>query len=140
MPIIDLGKWPEKSEVMAIHRLWAIMLYPDDQEMRDQFMVVQLAKVGVSLSKQSKVAIEHSKNLPDGALELLEIYVQDLRERASDKIKASLDSMDDTNILLDSPSAKEADEQYRQSYNCGMVAGEILVLLKQMSGSTRVQM
>jgi hypothetical protein len=30
MPSIDLGGWPDKRDFMAMHRLWALMAFPED--------------------------------------------------------------------------------------------------------------
>ena len=46
MPIIDLGGWPDKMDFTAIHRLWALMAFPEDTKKQNQFItgVVSLFK------------------------------------------------------------------------------------------------
>ena len=39
MPIIDLGGWPDKRELTAIHRLWALMAFPEDTKKQNQFII-----------------------------------------------------------------------------------------------------
>ena len=48
MPIIDLGGWPDKMDFTAIHRLWALMAFPEDTKKQNQFITG-----GVSLLKNA---------------------------------------------------------------------------------------
>ena len=135
MPILDLGEWPKRKEVLAIHRLWAVMLYPNNQIKQYEHIVLGLAEMGIFLEESSediKLSIKNCDLLPDGALEFLELYVRDLHKKASKHADSLLRSMDGIKILFNSPNTKSKLKEHTESFKNGMVAGEILILLKQM--------
>lgn len=135
MPIIDLGGWPDKRDLTAIHRLWALMAFPEDTKKQNQFITggVSLLKNALyeNSTKQqlSKPFSEEDKT----NLEFIELIDGLLVQEAKKKLELEYELRDGEKTLLHSPSYEEIMACFEKAFREGSIAGEMLFLLGQMN-------
>ena len=135
MPIIDLGGWPDKMDFTAIHRLLALMAFPEDTKKQNQFItgVVSLVK---NTSYKNSTKQQLSKLFPEEDktnLEFIELIHGLLVQEAKKKLELEYELRDGENTLLHSPSYEEIMACFEKAFREGSIAGEMLFLLGQMN-------
>jgi len=133
MPVIDLGDWPEKENVVAIYILWARMAFPHDPKLRKQFTALRLA----DLKADSKIPPKKNlltKDIPREIIKLLcDIGSGIHSAEPKDSLKTQFIKKGGIRTLINAPRDKEMLDIFASSFYQGKIAGEILLLLKQMN-------
>ena len=135
MPIIDLGGWPDKMDFTAIHRLWALMAFPEDTKKQNQFItgVVSSFK-NASYENSTKQQLSKPFSEEDKTnLEFIELIQGLLVQEAKKKLELEYELRDGEKTLLHSPSYKEIVACFEKAFREGSIAGKMLFLLGQMN-------
>jgi hypothetical protein len=135
MPIIDLGKWPDKTEVLAYHLLLATMAFPDDEVKRKQYIAVKiLCSKTVDIIFELKTSLkENYSDYKKKLLEQIENLEESRMQKVKDQIQSMYESVDGEKTILNSPSYEEVMNEFARTLREGLVVGQLLVLMKQMS-------
>jgi len=132
MPILDLNEWPQENNVSAVYILWARMVFPNDPKLRKQFSAISLADLKTNsgiFSKNSNL----TKDIPREVLKLLcDIGSGKPPDESKSSIKDQFLRKGGIKTLLHAPKGSEILEQFVSCFYRGKIAGEILLLLRQM--------
>jgi hypothetical protein len=135
MPVLKLGKWPKKTEPLAYHLLLATMVFPDDEIKRKQYIAAQTLSLKTDIFDY-RMETNVKKPYSDTLKSLTESAESDYQLRieiAKKKIQSIYESIDGEKTILDTPRYDSVMIEFAKDFREGLVSGEILVLIKQIS-------